>query len=114
MGSLEVLCRTNSAFDLVFFRCLVRGCGMDAKIDLEEKQQKSFNIKVPDPLSPGVSPGSFMSNEFLCLTLFSSAVSYEAAGNLAFSKNRSTKKFQALFRQVGGLELFGRTTSAFL
>jgi hypothetical protein len=31
-----------------------------------------------------------------------------------FSKNRSTKKFQASFRQVGGLELFGRTMLAFL
>ena len=31
-----------------------------------------------------------------------------------FSKNRSTKKFQAPFRQVGGLELFGRTMLAFL
>jgi hypothetical protein len=31
-----------------------------------------------------------------------------------FSKNRSTKNFQALFRQVWGLELFGRTTLAFI
>ena len=31
-----------------------------------------------------------------------------------FSKKRSTKKFQAPFRQVGGLELFGRTMLAFL
>ena len=47
--------------------------------DEEEKQQESFNIKVPDPLSSGEPPGSFTSNEFLCLTWFSSAVSYEAA-----------------------------------
>ena len=36
----------------------------------EEKQQKSFNIKVPDPLSPGMSPGSFMSNEFAMMCSF--------------------------------------------
>ena len=38
--------------------------------DEEEKQQKAFNIKVPDPLSPGVSPGSFMSNEFAMMCSF--------------------------------------------
>jgi len=31
-----------------------------------------------------------------------------------FSKNRSTEKFQAPFRQAGCLELFGRTMLAFL
>jgi hypothetical protein len=31
-----------------------------------------------------------------------------------FSKNRATKKFQAPFRQVGDLELFGRAIVAFL
>jgi len=47
------------------------------------------------------SPGSLRSNDSLFNLLFSSAVSYEAAGNLVFSKNRSTEKFQAPFRQVG-------------
>ena len=48
---------------------------------MKKQNNKSFNIKVPDPLSSGEPPGSFMSNELnICLTWFSSAVSYEAAG----------------------------------
>ena len=30
---------------------------------IEEKQRKSFDEKVPDPLSPGGSPGTFWSND---------------------------------------------------
>ena len=49
-------------FTLVFFRCLVRGCGKGSK--MKKKNNKSFNIKVPDPWSSGEPRGSFMSNEF--------------------------------------------------
>ena len=53
-----------SVFNLVFFRCLVRGCGKGSK--MKKKNNKSFNIKVPDPWSSGERPGSVLSNEFLC------------------------------------------------
>ena len=58
---------------LVFFRCLVRGCGKVSK--MKKKNNKSFNIKLPGPRI-----WKFMSNDLLFLHWFSSAVSYEAAG----------------------------------
>ena len=45
-GSLEVLCRTISSFNLVFFRCLVRGCGKDAKIDTERRKQQKNKAQI--------------------------------------------------------------------
>ena len=46
---------------------------MDSKIK-KQNYDKSFNIKVPDPLSSGEPPGSFMSNEFFFVS--STTVSY--------------------------------------
>ena len=39
-------------------------------MNLEEKQQHSINTKVPGPLSPGGSPGSFLSHEFVMMFAF--------------------------------------------
>ena len=41
-----------------------------AKMNLEEKQQNSFNTKVPGLLSPGGSPGSFLSHELVMMFSF--------------------------------------------
>ena len=59
----------------------------------EEKQQKSFNIKVPVPLSPGVSPGSFMSNEF-AMMLFPLFADSSARGFLPLSRTRLRDRFK--------------------